>query len=117
MQGRNSHVRCAFIVTSSLLWAAVTPVAVLGTGRELLAVLAPACLSASAIALRRAGERAAARVAECEAMMAARAAEYERLEGRLCRVVAELHRLGRSAPMTLPGLRVVRPSGGAPARR
>lgn len=106
---RIRHVHSALVGASSLLWAAVTPAAVLGTGRELLAVLAPACLTVAALALIRAEERAAERAAQYERKMAEREAQYERREGRLCDVIADDLR-GRKyrAARTLPDLRVIR---------
>jgi hypothetical protein len=87
-------------------WPAGVAAAIWWTGRAELLLLAVAGMGTSSAMAVGAQRRADARLAR-------RAAEYERLEGRLCEVVSEM-RGGARKP---PGLRVARPSGGAQAPR
>lgn len=117
-------IRPLNIMLRALGWAAVPAwpagiaSAVAWTGRAELACLSVAWAgTTSALVLRV--------LAWAQARMSARAAEYERLEGRLCGAVADLHPRGRDTAMTRPDLCVVpdlriarlRRRGGAPARR
>jgi len=87
-------------------WPAGVAAAIWWTGRAELLILAVAGVGTSS-AMALAGRR------QAEASLARRAAEYERLEKRLCEVVRDL----RGDARRPPGLRVVRPSGGARAPR
>jgi membrane protein implicated in regulation of membrane protease activity len=94
-------------------WPAGIAAAVAWTGRAELLLLSVAWIGTTCaltlVVLRWAEARLARRAAEHEAQMAAQAARYDRLEGRLCGVIVDDLRPRRyRVARTLPDLRVVR---------